>query len=950
MKRKLFTFLLALASIGLIHAAKVQIGELYYYLQTWDETAEVTYEVFRDPSNYSSITAVDIPASVVYEGQAYTVTSIADEAFYKCNSLTSVTIPESVTSIGISAFSDCSNLTSVIIQNGITSIENYTFFDCRSLTSVTIPESVTSIGKRAFYHCSSLTSVTIPESITSIKTEAFGGCANLHSVIWNAKRCADFSSQSTPFYESGYSYNTDYRDSINSFTFGEKVEYIPAYLCSGLKGLNSVTISNSVTGVGSSAFQQCYGLTRVNISDLEAWFNISFSDKYANPLENAQHLFLNDVEIADLVIPNNITCIKDYTFYNCRSLNTVTIPNSVTSIGKSAFTYCSNLKKVNISDIAAWYKISFSDASANPLSNAGHLFLNDVEIVDLVIPNNVSSIKDYTFFGCSGLNSVTIPKSVTSIGKNAFDICNNLKKVNISDLGAWCNIFWGNSSANPLYYANHLFLNDEEIIDLVIPNNISSIKDYAFYRCSGLKSVTIPNSVTSIGNEAFYGCYTMSMIIALPKTPPTITSNTFRTTISSVYVEEQALSAYKSKSYWKNMNLLAISSTETMTAPTSASINTIHNLWALTNKYIASYSVEGGETFEGNILEFNGLEPETEYNKTIALTSNTGETDTINVSFTTTALELTTQQPKIVSSSMAILLAETNMADAEVNCGFEWRRDNQPEGMASTKVYAPVANGIMAGRLKGLKDDVYYKYRAFYESSAGNKYYGDWQYIFTGDQTVEFDPVMYTYPAQAVTETTAILRGYALAGSDDFIEQGFEYWVEKRVTPESAAGAPYRAYRSAIGEHMTVQASGISMKVTLTDLDEGSVYKYRSYAVVDGQTVYGSEETFTTRGEYLYTVTFVDYDGTILGTDKVHYGTAATAPEDPTRDGYNFAGWDTDFSNVTDDLTITATYSIATALPETQANGCGVHKFLRNGQIFILRDGKTYTVQGQEVK
>lgn len=366
MKRKLFTFLLALASIGLIHAAKVQIGELYYYLQTWDETAEVTYEVFRDPSNYSSITAVDIPASVVYEGQAYTVTSIADEAFYKCNSLTSVTIPESVTSIGISAFSDCSNLTSVIIQNGITSIENYTFFDCRSLTSVTIPESVTSIGKCAFYHCSSLTSVTIPESITSIKTEAFGGCANLHSVIWNAKRCADFSSQSTPFYESGYSYNTDYRDSINSFTFGEKVEYIPAYLCSGLKGLNSVTISNSVTGVGSSAFQQCYGLTRVNISDLEAWFNISFSDKYANPLENAQHLFLNDVEIADLVIPNNITCIKDYTFYNCRSLNTVTIPNSVTSIGKSAFTYCSNLKKVNISDIAAWYKISFSDASANP--------------------------------------------------------------------------------------------------------------------------------------------------------------------------------------------------------------------------------------------------------------------------------------------------------------------------------------------------------------------------------------------------------------------------------------------------------------------------------------------------------------------------------------------------------------------------------------------------------
>ena len=149
---------------------------------------------------------------------------------------------------------------------------------------------------------------------------------------------------------------------------------------------------------------------------------------------------------------------------------------------------------------------------------------------------------------------------------------------------------------------------------------------------------------------------------------------------------------------------------------------------------------------------------------------------------------------------------------------------------------------------------------------------------------------------------------------------------------------------------MTVQASGISMKVTLTNLDEGSVYKYRSYAVVDGQKVYGEEQSFTTLGEYLYTVTFVDYDGAILGTDKVHYGTAATAPEDPTREGYNFVGWDNDFSNVTDDLIITATYSIATALNETTATESKAQKILRDGQILILRDGKTFTVQGQEVR
>jgi hypothetical protein len=504
---------------------------------------------------------------------------------------------------------------------------------------------------------------------------------------------------------------------------------------------------------------------------------------------------------------------------------------------------------------------------------------------------------------------------------------------------------------NSMYY-----LLNEENHTATLTYRGTSYSDYSGEYSGNL---TIPESitfdgveylVTGINNSTFSGCSNIKSITLESKTPITMPYNSGLSNSCVIYVPYGSLSAYKSANYWSEYNIHVIDPSHAVVTcrATSASIVVGNND---EQKHIASCGVNGAEEFAGNVIEYCGLEPETtSSNVSFKVKTIEGDVDEVICSFTTTALTLITQQPRIASSSTAILLAETNMADAEVNCGFEWRRDNQPEAMASTKVYAPVANGVMAGRLKGLKDDVYYKYRAFYESTAGNTYYGDWQYIFTGDNTIEFDPVMYTYPAQAVTETTATLKGYALAGSDDFTEQGFEYWVEVRVIIQNGSNAPRRAYHSAIGEHMTVQASGISMKVTLTNLDEGSVYKYRSYAVVDGQTVYGSEETFTTRGEYLYTVTFVDYDGTILGTDKVHYGTAATAPEDPTREGYNFAGWDTDFSNVTDDLTITATYSIATALPETQANGCGVHKFLRNGQIFILRDGKTYTVQGQEVK
>jgi len=111
------------------------------------------------------------------------------------------------------------------------------------------------------------------------------------------------------------------------------------------------------------------------------------------------------------------------------------------------------------------------------------------------------------FYYCSGLTSITIPSSVTSIGYDAFRGCSGLKKVIVPDIAAWCNISFGYDSANPLYYAKHIFSDENtEITDLVIPNSVTSIGNYAFRNCSSLTSVTIPNSVTSIGYEAFYGC------------------------------------------------------------------------------------------------------------------------------------------------------------------------------------------------------------------------------------------------------------------------------------------------------------------------------------------------------------------------------------------------------------------------------------------------------------
>ena len=228
-----------------------------------------------------------------------------------------------------------------------------------SVTYNSVSYSVTNIGSYAFYECSSLTSVTIPNSVTSIGYEAFSGCSNITSIVWNVKNYPYCDYNNTPFYYNYDNYGQiqfDLRPQITSFTFGNEVEQIPAYLCNGMSNLTSIEIPNSVTSIGNNAFRACSSLTSVTIGN-------SVTSIGSNAFSGCSGL-------TSVTIPNSVTSIGESAFYGCASLTSVTIGNSVTSIGWAAFAVCTGLTSVTI-------------------------------------PNSVTSIGEDAFAGCTGLTSVT---------------------------------------------------------------------------------------------------------------------------------------------------------------------------------------------------------------------------------------------------------------------------------------------------------------------------------------------------------------------------------------------------------------------------------------------------------------------------------------------------------------------------------------------------------------
>ncbi len=454
------------------------------------------------PAGFVSAAVVQVGAQVIenYEGTDFYYSNTNDAIGSVIitdyvGSATDLVIPTKiwghpVSAIGSSAFNGCKNLASVTIPEGVKSLSNYAFANCTALKSVTIPSSLTRIGTSAFSSCTSLTNVYINDVAAWCNIDFY-----------------DNGSSNPLYYATKLYINNSLVTSV-SIPFG--VTSVPERVFS-CENITSVTIPTSVTSIGNNAFASC-------------------------------------INLKSITIPNSVTEIGREAFYACDSLKNVTIPESVESIGDSAFGNCYRLEAINVSSqnvsfasedgvlynkdktLLICYPVNKLDTSfvvPEGVQTIGkYAFFNNRKLQSIEISEGVTKILNNAFEHTFSLADVTIPKSLTRVDSEAFQDCIGMENVYISDIAAWCGITYGSGQSNPLTRAKDLYIGNELAGDIVIPEGVESIADYAFSGTS-ITSVTFPKSLKKLGKSAFSSCYNLKNIV-IPEGITTIPANAFQ--------------------------------------------------------------------------------------------------------------------------------------------------------------------------------------------------------------------------------------------------------------------------------------------------------------------------------------------------------------------------------------------------------------------------------------
>lgn len=546
--KQIFAFAILLLASLIANAEKVKIGDLYYILDETNKTAEVASKYNYRPSNSDYVSGdLIIPSSIEVNGSEYTITSIGEEAFYECNGLTSVTIP-----------------------NSVTTIDNYAFAFCTGLASVTIPNSVITIGIGPFFY------TNINKAIWMCNTPP-SGADNVGAMInYVSNNQFGFSNQRIyPFLSSKFevdnvvyvpvspsertcdvidcNYNTTSKSiKIDSIVTNRNIRLnvlnINPYAFYGNDSITEVSINNK-GAIGDYAFANCGKSISLTIGK-----NVTKIGNYA---------FANCNKSNSLTIGKNVTNIGNYAFYRNRGLKGVAIPDNVTSVGESAFKDCSSLESVKIGK------------GIDVLNKS--LFSGCTSLGSITIPNNINKVCDYVFAGCKSLQNVTFAdasdaeKLTLVLGSNGSsplfvacpldDVYIGRKLSYKASSSYGYSPFYSNASLrtvkitdNETEIYDNEFYGCSNLQEFSCGEGVTKIGKWAFSGCSALKSYASGTSVESIGVEAFSDCTALTSFTTLAATPPTCGNqalddiNKWECTL---YVLPESIDKYMSAEQWK---------------------------------------------------------------------------------------------------------------------------------------------------------------------------------------------------------------------------------------------------------------------------------------------------------------------------------------------------------------------------------------------------------------
>ncbi len=435
-----------------------------------------------------------------------------------------------------------SSIEKCIIENGVTSIGIFSFYDCTNLTSVTIPDTVTNIGKEAFGNCTNIVSITISDNVTHIGEKAFYNTGYYNNennwengVLYIGNHLIEAKSNVSGSYIIKYGTKTIADDAfiyanLSSITIPNTITSIGESAFYGISNLNSIKIPDSVTRIGSDAFFECGYYT-----DLNNWENgVLYINNHLISAHEYNEYYCGSLE-GDYTIKQGTITVADNAFENC-NITSLVLPDSLVNIGYSG---CAIEDGIQTTDFFAFYgcnaltSIEVSTSNLNYTSENGVLFNKsktklirypeNKKDATYIIPNTVKHINYGAFYNCPNLTSITIPDTVTSIGKEAFRNCTNLISITIPDnvTSIKTEAFYDTGYYNDenkwengiLYIGNYLIEATNELLsnEHIVKDGTVAIADFAFYNCDKLYTITIPDSVITIGNKALgYGVKTIN--------------------------------------------------------------------------------------------------------------------------------------------------------------------------------------------------------------------------------------------------------------------------------------------------------------------------------------------------------------------------------------------------------------------------------------------------------